>query len=85
MLAEQPHGPASRDGLQAGRYRVHVDGGRLLALEPEQDGLIAAVSRAGQAERAVQGHPYRLHPWQQAVVPKASGEHPGRLHRADRM
>src|SRR5271157_3453983 len=71
--------------FQAGRHRLHVDGGRPLALQSEQDGLVAAVSRAGQAERAVQGHPYRSHLRQQAVVPQALGEHPGRLHRADRV
>jgi len=50
VLAEQPQFPVVRDGGQAGRDRVHVDRRGLLALEPEQDGLVAAVSLPGQAE-----------------------------------
>ena len=50
MLAKQPDRAALLDGLEPGRHGVHINGGRLLALEPEQHRLVAAVPGAGQAE-----------------------------------
>src|SRR4029077_17429870 len=67
------------------RDRVDVDGAGLLALEPEQDGLVAAVSLAGQAQGPVQADAHRLDPRHEAVGAEALGEHPGRLHRPDGM
>jgi hypothetical protein len=83
VLAEQADRPALGDRGKPCGYRVYVDRGRKLAFQAEQDGLVAAVSLPGQAERAVQAHAHLLDLRHQAVFAQPDGEHPGCLHRPD--
>lgn len=55
-LAAEAQFAAVSDRLQQGGYGVHVDGLRLVSLEAEQHRLVAAMSLAGGAERAVELH-----------------------------
>ena len=62
-----------------------IDGGRLLAFEAEQHGLVAAVTLARRAQRAVQLDAQPLDPVEDAVVLETQREQPRRPHRSDRM
>ena len=85
FVAEQVETAAVADRLQAGGNAVGIDAVGVLAFQPEEHGLVAAVALAGGAERTIQLDLDAVGGGQQAITPQPFGEACGSAHRADGM
>ncbi len=83
VFAEQVQSAVAANVLQAGGDGFGVDGVRVFTFEAEQHGLVAAVTFAGGAERAVQLDAHAGGGGQQVFTAQTFGETRSGTHRAD--
>ncbi|MNE07305.1 hypothetical protein D3C80_999180 [compost metagenome] len=85
LFAAQAQFTALADRRQARIHAFGIHGVRLLAFQPQQHGLVAAVALAGGAEGAVELRLDARHPAQQAVGLQPEDEARGGAHRPHGM